>query len=120
MEQIPPSSSSKGSRNPRSSGPAWGTPGHYNTRGTTVTTIPILNFLSQMLAVCRRHSPGSMRHLMGVVVQSDDGLSLLNAGQYRHQRSVCHHQVQVVLGEVKVHRLKSNKKITCKMTFTSI
>lgn len=51
-----------------------------------------------------------MRHLMGVVVQSYDGFSLLYARQYRHQSSVCHHQVQVVLGQVKVHRLTGNKK----------
>ena len=46
-----------------------------------------------------------MCHLVGVVVQSYDGFPLLYARQYRHQRSVRHHQVQVVLGEVKVHRL---------------
>ena len=51
-----------------------------------------------------------MRHLVGVVVKSYDGFPLLYARQYRHQSSVCHHQVQVVLGEVKVHRLTQNKK----------
>lgn len=53
-------------------------------------------------------SPGSVRHLVGVVVQADDGLPLLYAGQYRHQGGVGHHQVQVVLGQVKVHRLRGN------------
>lgn len=46
-----------------------------------------------------------MCHLMGVVVQSNDGFSLLYAGQYDHQGSVCYHQVQVVFGQVKVYSL---------------
>lgn len=50
-----------------------------------------------------------MRHLMGVVVQSNDGFSLLYAGQYDHQGSVCYHQVQVVFGQVKVYRLKKKR-----------
>lgn len=61
-------------------------------------------------SVCGVQSPGSMCHLVGVVVQSYDGFPLLYARQYRHQCSVCHHQVQVVLGEVKVHRLKAEER----------
>lgn len=37
-EQTPPSSSSKGSHNPRSSGPTWGTPGHYDTHTVQLLT----------------------------------------------------------------------------------
>lgn len=52
-----------------------------------------------------------MCHLMGVVVQSNDGFSLLYARQYDHQGSVCYHQIQVVFGQVKVYCLTwSNKK----------
>lgn len=51
-----------------------------------------------------------MCHLMGVVVQSNDGFSLLYAGQYDHQGSVCYHQVQVVFGQVKVYSLKKKEK----------
>lgn len=51
-----------------------------------------------------------MRHLVGVVVQPYDGFPLLYARQYCHQSSVSHYQVQVVLGQVKVHRLTGNKK----------
>lgn len=50
-----------------------------------------------------------MRHLMGVVVQSDDGFPLLYTRQDGHQSCVRHYQVQVVLGKVKVHRLTRNK-----------
>lgn len=46
-----------------------------------------------------------MRHLVGVVVETNDGFPLLDAGQDDHQGGVGHHQVQVVLGQVKVHRL---------------
>lgn len=46
-----------------------------------------------------------MCHLVGVVVQSYNGFPLLYARQYYHQSSVSHHQVQVVLGQVKVHSL---------------
>lgn len=53
-------------------------------------------------------SPGSVRHLVRVVVESNDGFSLLNAGQDDHQSGVGHHQVQVVSGQVKVHRLPKN------------
>lgn len=59
--------------------------------------------------MCVFRSPGSMRHLVGVVVQSYDGFPLLYARQYRHQSSVSHHQVQVIFGQVKVHRLTGNK-----------
>lgn len=61
------------------------------------------------LCVCVFRSPGSMRHLVGVVVQSYDGFPFLYARQYRHQSSVSHHQVQVIFGQVKVHRLTGNK-----------
>lgn len=45
-EQTPPSSSSRGSRNPRSSGPAWGTPGHYNTHThNTIVTIETIKHM---------------------------------------------------------------------------
>lgn len=45
-EQTPPSSSSRGSRNPRSSGPAWGTPGHYNTHThNTIVTIETITHM---------------------------------------------------------------------------
>ena len=47
---------------------------------------------------------------MSVVVQSDDGLPLLDTGQDGHQSRVGHHQVQVVLGEVKVHRLTGERR----------
>lgn len=60
---------------------------------------------SRAAARQRVGSPGPVRHLVGVVVQADDGLPLLDAGQDGHQGRVGHHQVQVVLGEVKVHRL---------------
>lgn len=43
VEQTPPSSSSKGSRNPRSSGPTWGTPGHYDTHSIAVTVRTMVN-----------------------------------------------------------------------------
>lgn len=46
---------------------------------------------------------------MGIVVQSYDGFSLLYAREYHHQSSVCHHQVQVVLGQVKVYSLREKK-----------
>lgn len=49
-----------------------------------------------------------MRHLMRVVVESNDGFSLLDARQDDHQSGVGHHQVQVVPGQVKVHRLLEN------------
>lgn len=65
--------------------------------------------LNQAARRRRRGSPGPVRHLVGVVVQADDGLPLLNAGQDGHQGRVGHHQVQVVLGEVKVHRLTGNE-----------
>lgn len=46
-----------------------------------------------------------MSHLVGVVVQAYDGFPLLNAWEQHHQIGVRHHQVQVILGQVKVHRL---------------
>ena len=49
--------------------------------------------------------PGAVGHLVGVVVQADDGLPLLDAGEQHHQVGVGHHQVQVVLCQVKVYRL---------------
>lgn len=55
--------------------------------------------------MCVLQSPGSMCHLVGVVVQSYNGFPLLYARQYYHQSSVSHHQVQVVPGQVKVHCL---------------
>lgn len=51
-----------------------------------------------------------MCHLVGIVVQSYDGFPLLYARQYYHKSSVSHHQVQVVPGQVKVHRLAGDKK----------
>lgn len=56
-------------------------------------------------------SPGSMSHLMGIVVESYDGFSLLYTRQYHHQSSVCHHQVQVVPGQVEVYSLTGKKTL---------
>lgn len=51
-----------------------------------------------------------MCHFVGIVVQPDDGLPLLNAREDCHKCSVSHHQVQVVLGQVKVHRLTRKER----------
>lgn len=51
-----------------------------------------------------------MCHLVGIVVQTNDGFSLLYARQYDHQGSVCYHQVQVVFGQIKVYRLTKWEK----------
>lgn len=51
-----------------------------------------------------------MRHLVGVVIKPYDGFPLLYAGQYYHQSSVCHHQIQVVFSQVKVHRLAGGRR----------
>lgn len=53
-----------------------------------------------------------MCHLVGIVVQPNDGFSLLYARQYDHQGSVCYHQVQVVFGQIKVDCLASQNKKT--------
>lgn len=46
-----------------------------------------------------------MRHLVGIVVKPYDGFPLLYARKDYHQSSVCYHQIQVVLSQVKIHRL---------------
>lgn len=60
-----------------------------------------------------------MCHLMGIVVQPNDGLPLLDPRQYYHKSSVGHHQIQVVLGEVKIHRLTTEEKRHLTFTITS-
>lgn len=95
-----------GSHNPRSSGPIWDIPGHCRATKSASVPGPVRSCRTvAMAAGAACGSPGSVRHLVGVVVQADDGLPLLDAGQDSHQGRVGHHQVQVVLGEVKVHRL---------------
>lgn len=118
VEQTPPSSSSKGSRSQRSSDPAWGILCHWNTNSLSYHRDNNLNLGLLELGAWNQNcyslhqSPGSVGHLVGVVVQSYDGLSLLYAGEDYHQSSVCHHQFQVVLGQIKVHSLtkKTPKK----------
>lgn len=78
--------------------------GYYRDDDHSLTSV------HRLKSCCVFQSPGSVRHLVSVVVQSDDGLPLLYTGQDRHQSRVGDHQVQVVLGQVKVHRLTGSKK----------
>lgn len=52
-------------------------------------------------------SPRAVGHLMGAVVHAHQRLLVIDAGQHQDHTRVGNNQVQVVLGEVKVDRLKS-------------
>lgn len=53
-----------------------------------------------------------MCHFVGIVVEADYRFALLNSRKQHHQSSVCHHQIQVVLCEVKIYSLHCGKKDT--------
>lgn len=62
-------------------------------------------------------SPRAVSHLMGTVVHAHQRLLVIDARQHQDDRRVGDNQVQVVLGEVKVDRLKSEYSNISDMSF---
>lgn len=67
--------------------------------------------LHKMLLLCVL--PWTVCHFMGIVVEADYRFALLNSRKQHHQGSVRHHQIQVVLCEVKIYSLHCGKKTLC-------
>ncbi len=57
--------------------------------------------------------PWTVCHFVGIVVEADNRFALLNSRKQHHQGSVRHHQIQVVLCEVKIYSLHCGKKTLC-------